>query len=258
MLVGDDLPPAADLIGELLQLLDYRLGRSAQHDMLGEEIVVHLVRGDVAARILDDPVEQLELDVDLLEILPPGIGHAALKIEPLGLRIGVRDEHVAAHAIAPAVWNAAFRLHRFGPCVPMRRHLRRAAEEADRRIVALAGELHGGRVHGQSGDRDLQLVPAAVRTVVGDLDPIFRHRIGPGKTRLEELALLHERLALPHPLDQVQRLQLARGQTADALEAVQDGVGMVPTRRDAEEVASLHYLAEPADADRERARVMVR
>jgi len=59
-----------------------------------------------------------------------------------------------------------------------------------------------------------------------------------GEAGLEVLALLAERLAPPDLLHQVQRFELAHRQFADAVEAVQDRIGVVPTRRHAEMRAS--------------------
>src|SRR3546814_6740850 len=68
MLVRDNLPPAAAGVGQLFQFLDHRFGRSAQDDMIDQEIIVDVGRRNILAAVGDDAVEQAELDVDFLQI----------------------------------------------------------------------------------------------------------------------------------------------------------------------------------------------
>src|SRR3546814_4472247 len=72
MLVRDNLPPAAAGVGQLFQFLDHRFGRSAQDDMIDQEIIVDVGRRNILAAVGDDAVEQAELDVDFLQIFMPG------------------------------------------------------------------------------------------------------------------------------------------------------------------------------------------
>src|SRR3546814_8084386 len=57
-----------------------------------------------------------------------------------------------------------------------------------------------------------ELVAPAIGAVVGDQHIIFGHRFRTWKTSLEKFALLDEGFALPYPLHQVQRFELARRQ----------------------------------------------
>src|SRR3546814_1192636 len=101
-----------------------------------------------------------------------------------------------------------------------------------------------------AGDGNFELVAPAIGAVVGDQHIIFGHRFRTWKTSLEKFALLDEGFALPYPLHQVQRFELARRQARDILIAMEDRVGVMAPGCDAEEVAAFHHLAEPADADR--------
>src|SRR3546814_19130778 len=96
-----------------------------------------------------------------------------------------------------------------------------------------------------------ELVAPAIGAVVGDQHIIFGHRFRTWKTSLEKFALLDEGFALPYPLNQVQRFELARPQARDLLIAMEDRVVVMAPGVAAEDVAACHHQAEPA-AERSR------
>src|SRR3546814_1877521 len=101
-------------------------------------------------------------------------------------------------------------------------HLRGATKEGYQAGIALARKLHRRAVHRQAGDGNFELVAPAIGAVVGDQHIIFGHRFRTWKTSLEKFALLDEGFALPYPLHQVQRFELARRQARDILIAMED------------------------------------
>src|SRR5215472_2517201 len=107
--------------------------------MLGEKIIVDVVDLDVSPGILDDAGEQVELLVDIEKIFAPGLSEAAVDCTPLRLGVRIGDEDVSAYAVTAAVGLMSSRFGGGRPGVPMGFHLRRAAEEGNGAIVALAG-----------------------------------------------------------------------------------------------------------------------